>query len=650
MNSQGLRLLPALMTVSFACAPAEPTSTPVVRERGLSADPSRLAFTCVTPGCDTAQTIRVSVMGERRVAIKRIQLEDESGDFTMISSEEAPFILGVESSFTLDVRYTPQGAPSSKNLEVAVTYTDASPVESDDRIPPGVLKIPLVRRLVGEPVLVATPSELAFGAVSAATEKTLEVELSNGGFGNVAVEIAKVESEHASFRASMPVLTSLVPGAKVGLPVTFAPAAESYVRSRVVVTPSVSDVEPAIITVEGTSISTARIALDPAKDVSFGELARTKQKTLHTTLVNQGGVDLNIAAVSVTDASGNVSVALAGGQSSATLPPLGKVGVDILINGVNAGGVNAEVTVTSDDPQTPALKFRVVGTITEPRATLSPGTIDFGIVPMGWVVTRPVEIRNTGYGALTVKNVILVSGSSTLFTLKNLPSLPAVLERDQRMAVDVEFRSEAAATFAGFVSVESDDPVMGFREVSLAAEGGTCQAGCPIANGTPDCASGSCAVGSCNTGWYDTDQSATNGCECREVGTDPGAFCTSSIYKGTLSDSGSSSNHTGIIPQKDDIDLIRFFAEDKFQWFSDDFDVRISLSSTDPGIFMCVYRHGTGSHDNDCYFSSEVCGVRSFRKDSSGTGDDGADFIIKVYRTATSTPTCTSYTVFMNNG
>jgi hypothetical protein len=159
-------------------------------------------------------------------------------------------------------------------------------------------------------------------------------------------------------------------------------------------------------------------------------------------------------------------------------------------------------------------------------------------------------------------------------------------------------------------------------------------------------------VGTCNAGWHDVDKLSSTGCECADPATDPGEFCMDSVYIGGLKDtSGDQANFTGIIPETTDVDLIRFYAIDGNNFFSDDFDVKISLSSNDPGIQMCVYRNKTGSHQVDCFFSEEVCpGNRYYQKGGSlGTSDD-ADFIVKVTRLVSSAPSCTPYTVFASNG
>lgn len=648
LRSTGAFFFALLVT---ACAPTPPAPPAPAIVRGIVSDPERLAFTCVTPGCETTQTVSIGVLGDRRLAIKRILLEDERGEFTFTSTETAPFVLGVEGRFNIEVQYKPVGAPASRTVELAIIYTDASPVEDPERVPPGELRIPMVRRLVGEPLLVATPSSLNFGPLPVGQQKSVPLQLSNDGFGNVALELAAIDAGASSLSAPLPTKTLLAPGEKVDLSVTYAPTTEAYLNTQLVVTTTGEDVEPARVSIEATSIAAARIALEPSGDVNFGELPRTQSRTKTVQLVNQGGSALEIQSVLLSDPSTNVSAALPGGASTLTIAPLTRAELTITLNGNVPGTVDAQVLLATNDPISPTFSVRVIAAVTEPRLTVSPASIDFGTVPVGWVVTRPVELRNTGYGALTVKNITLVGGSSSLFTLRSIPPLPAVLEAGQRVALDVEFRAETSATFGGALSVESDDPAGSFAEVALAAAGGTCEASCPISNGTASCTSGACAVGSCNSGWFDADLQASTGCECQEVGTDPGEFCTSSHYVGTLSDSGSRSQFTGIIPTEGDVDLIRFYAQDKSQMLSDDFDVRINLSSSDPGIRLCIYRHRADNHDVDCYFTDENCpSTRTYRKDGSTGSEDGADFLIKVFRQPGSAPTCTSYTVFMSNG
>jgi len=654
-----LLVLPVLAACTAACTtrpPAAPTVPP-----GLAAVPPRLAYLCVTPGCEETQTAEINVRGSRRVAIKRVLLAGSGAtDFSFTSSETPPFIVGGGSSFTIDVTYTPKGAPAPGEAKVLVTYTDASPDESPDRLEPGEIAIPLVRRIVGEPVLTVKPGSLSFGVVAVAQSKSLPVRVANEGFGNLVLQIASADAGHPEVTATLPALAAMGPDAGFDMPVAYRPATESYMKATVMVQATAPEVPPAFVTVEGTSLTYPKLAIETPGDVDFGLVGKTKTRLIDRQLVNQGGVDLVIASITIADALGDVKLMMPMGPGPFTLKPLERVPLSVLIDGVTPGDVDATITFASNDPTNPMLIWRIIGTVTDPRIQLTPLAIDFGIptpdggagnVPYGWVVTRPLEIKNVGYGPLQVKNISFVSGTAQRFILQRVPTLPAILERDGRLAIDIQYRAESMLTDNGFVSVESDDAAKPFAEASLRAHVGTCAASCPITNGTASCSTGMCGIGMCNAGWYDTDGQASSGCECREVsGMDPGEFCMNKNHLGNFDDEGSGTQYTGLIALANDVDLVSFTGEDKTQFLSDDYDVKIRLDSADPGIRMCIYRNNGRNLPGNCFFSGEVCpSNRYYRHDGSLGPDDGSDYIVKVFRDPQVPPSCTTYTLFVSN-
>lgn len=648
------------LAVFSACGTNNKPVTPdsgITAYRGLLASPRQMAFTCVVPGCDTTLKVTITSNVNRRVAIKRVVLSDTNPEFTVTPSEAAPFILGAASQFTIDIHYLPDTASHPDVLNLLVTYTDASAEESADRVEAGELIIPLVKRLVGEPVLAANPGSVSFGVVPVGQTKDLPVNVTNAGFGNIslAVDRADAGSSH-DLTVTLPSNVALVPDAGVEVPFVFKPTDETYLKAEVEIGSSTPGVDPVFVTVEGTSHNWPRVILEPEETaLDFGDIPKGGMAQVRVKIANVGGRVLEISSLSADEGdagvSGRVAVAFPGGMTTASLEPLARLDVAVQINGTTPGIIDASLQILSNDPARGMLIIPIHAVITEPKVQANPTALDWGTMPMGWVVTKPVELKNIGYGALTIKRITTTGGTPTLYSLKNLPALPLKLERDARAAFDVEFRAETAATFGGMVSIETDDPLNPFITVSLAATGGSCAAGCPITHGTPSCASGSCGIGMCDTGWYDTNSSASDGCECQEIGTDPGGFCSMGVNKGTLADNGSSANHTGIISSATDEDYIIFYAQDNNQVFSENFDVNITLTSSDPGITMCVSRYDTGTVVSECYAdSNKSCGIRSLNRDGSYGREDGAMFYIKVYRTQGSTPTCTPYTVYMRNG
>lgn len=624
---------------------------------GVESQPRWLTFTCVEPGCDETLDAKIVVVGKRDVAIKRIVLsERDRTDFVVESSEEPPFVLEAGTTFDVSVRFRPTGDVRLGDVELEVIYTDASASEEDDRIEPGELKVPLVRRLIGEPKLAVTPGQLVFGAVLPTAEKRLPLTIANEGFGNVGLIIDSIDTEPAGIvRVERLPERALVPGDTWDLEVVFAPSDERFLEGWLRIDPVGSTVESARIPLLGTSIEAPTVYTEPGDRVDFGEVPVGFPQMATVAIQNRGAQPLFVSDVRLANqvAGANLVVELEGGVQTATIPPLGTLDAMIGIEGTAPGELDTSLRITSTDRATPVLDLPVTGLITKPLIRVSPPSLDFGAVPRGWTVVQTIEVSNVGYGDLVLSNVAMILGSSELFTMRTVPTLPINLRHDQRIAVEIEFRSEAEASFSGTLAIDSNDAENQFLEIGLAAQGASCDAGCPIVNGTPTCTGGTCAVASCDAGWYDSDADPVSGCECREVSNngDPGAFCSEGRYLGTVDDDGDRTSFTGLIHEEGDIDMLRFFGEDKSQFFSDDFDVRVTLDSADPNIKFCVYRHDTDNHLTECFLENESCPTnRSYRRDGSTGPDDSADFVVKVFREPGTGGTCTPYTVFIRNG
>ena len=639
--------------LAAACGESAPRQRLEPAPPGLEATPRWLAFTCVEPGCDTTRAVDVGVVGSRAIAIKRIVVADrDRGDFTVHTERAPPFVLEAKETFTLEVTYQPNGDPRGADTHVRVTYGDASSEQTDNRVEPGELEIPLVRRLVGEPRLSVTPESLAFGPVLAPGEKALDLTLENIGFGNVGLMLDRIEirAPHLVRVENMPV-RALLPGDRWNLSVVYAPTRESVLTDMLTIVPVGSRGLGAVVPLFGTSIASPKLVTEPEAEIDFGEVNVGDRATAVLRLSNLGATSLDVASVDVfPPAVGSLEV-VTPDTAAGSLAALASQTLDVHFDAQVPGRIHGRLEIVSTDPERPRASIEVSGTAAQPRLVTEPEAVTFGVVPRGWTLVRPIEVKNAGFGALVITHVSLILGSSELFTVRTLPALPAVLRHDERLGLEIEFRSEAAAPFSGTLSVDTDDPREPFVEVPISATGASCEQGCPIRNGEPSCTSGVCEIAACRPGWYDADRDASTGCECAEIAEDPGAFCADSTFLGTLPDDGSTRVFRGILPEGGDKDVIRFFAYDGSEFLDDDFDVRVSLDSTDRSIRFCIHRHRTDRHLNECFFGGQNCPpTRTYRDDGSLGTDDSADYIVEVYREGGAPPNCTPYTLFVRNG
>ncbi|MBK8011361.1 MAG: choice-of-anchor D domain-containing protein [Deltaproteobacteria bacterium] len=620
---------------------------------GLRSDPHWLTFTCVAKDCDTSLTINLGVEGPNAIAVKRIVLSDAARtDFEVTSDRALPFILEPRKTAPLTVRYRPDGDPRNGEVTVDIAYTDARTEETGDRVEPGTLKIPLLPRLIGAAALAVEPSKLHFGAVKVGETPSRTLKLTNQGSGNVGLVFDTIETDLDALEVEALPAYGLAPGTAWDAKVTYTPTEEAILRGLIIIKPSTDGVPATAIPVIGTSIAAPRIEVSPTT-IELGALGIGATSEANVQITNVGGQPLSIrrvvAEASETDSPGLVEAHLARSATVASLSPLESIEAQVHFESEASGEVRAVLRIDTNDPQQATTEIPISGIVVRPKIAVDQESIDFGLVPKGWSLRRTVAIENAGHGTLSVAAATWVTGSSTLFTIHERPRFPAALEHGQRIAFAVEFRAETEASFSATLSIESDDPDRAIVPVQISARGAPCSEGCPITHGAPSCVSGACEVEHCDDGWHDADGEAANGCECQEPNDDPGGFCASSRYLGSLSDTdGDRASWTGILPALDDVDVLRFFAEDNTNLFSDDYDVQVALETTDPGIKMCVYRHRTGQHENECTLEGEQCGV-FYRQDGSN-GDDAADYAVRVFRDDTSPTTCTPYTVFVRNG
>lgn len=637
-----------------ACDKPDPIFEYEAPPPGLSSDPRWLTFACIDPECASTRTTTVSIIGERALAIRRIVLSNEDPAFAVRTKETVPFVVQPGDSFTLEIDHLPNGSPPPEDPMVRVAYTDASAREDQDRVEPGELDIPLVRRRIGEARLEVMPEQLDFGVVTPGASATGSLDLANVGFGTVGLVVSEVAAEPSAELRVGALPGSIPAGGRSGMEVSWRPVGERFLDGSLSFVLAGSVAPPIVVPVRGTSIQSPSIALSPPAELDFGSVAVGQTTQLTLQVQNRGGQALTVdtPVLRGVPASAEMSVAWAEGPPE-SIAPLESVALIVSLEAKASDRLSAELEIQSSDPARSTVVLPISALLSKPQAGISPRALDFGAVPQGWTRALPVEIINDGFGVLEIRDLSFVLGSSDLFTLRSKPRLPAELEHGERVAFEVEFRSEAAASFSGSLAVETNDAERPFQEVSLAARGATCEEGCPIQNGVPDCSSGMCAVGACNNRWYDADLDPATGCECQDPDArgDPGEFCAQAIYLGSLNDgAGDRASFSGVIPVEGDIDMIRVHARDTSQLFSDAYDVQIELRSSDPDLEMCVYRHDTGDHKNECFLENEVCGSRNFRRDGGLGRDDAADYTVRIFRRPGAAPSCTSYTLFARNG
>ncbi|MFM2152120.1 MAG: hypothetical protein RL199_555, partial [Pseudomonadota bacterium] len=215
-------------SILTACQSSQPPQTDT-GPAGIDASPSKVAFTCVTPGCDSTQTVELAVRGRRRLVVKRVSLEgDAAEDITVGMAEQPPLVVGGGTVVPVTLRHVPAKALEAAEATLVVTYSDASSDASPDRVSAGELRIPLRRRLVGESALEVTERSLTLGYAPVGRQVSGTLHVRNAGVGNMPLTLGTPSSDSPMIAADASSLVALLPGKSGELPVRFAPTAETH--------------------------------------------------------------------------------------------------------------------------------------------------------------------------------------------------------------------------------------------------------------------------------------------------------------------------------------------------------------------------------------------------------------------------------------
>jgi len=382
----------------------------------IIASPSPLDFGAVAGGTTDTKTITFTNIGTLGVEVTDISLAAAGvTDFEIVDMPTLPASFDPDSTFTVDVTYTPtQGDVDSVTLQV-VYNADSSQQETPV----------LVKGTEISPRMVVFPNPVNFGKVDPEIEHTIPLSISNQGsqvlnISNISVESQGDWSTSVTLDGLPTFPAAIDPnGAPVNLTVKFTPPADMPVLTSPVASVRIDSNDPAG---EGTtqvpvfgSPQAPSLQVQPGDLVDFGFIAQNQTASRKVTLFNAGTADLTLTQVWVEDdldanpgefgvqnadlwgptATPPTSTTLPGGQNA-------QVTLTFTNNGNPNGTAWGKLYVTSNDPSTPSwevnLKAQRAGSPTC-QVQLIPDAVDYGIVPRGFSKTMTFNLVNVGSGS-----------------------------------------------------------------------------------------------------------------------------------------------------------------------------------------------------------------------------------------------------------
>lgn len=655
--------------------------TPAEPPRLFVDPPFGLGYDCVTIGCDVERRLIVENRGGGTIHLALVRLGvSTSTDFQLRRADDAPLPFNEDTLIEvtpdapveLFVRYAPSDGVDDEG-EVLIDWYDGK-LDFDDAVLTHAV-LPLSTRALGSVAASLGEQRLNFGFVPVGAYGIRDIVVTNQGNGGVLsvgpVTLADgtaavfVEGRDGAWAEQF-----VNPGDELHIPVMFRPNGPGVFQGSLFVQTN-DGANPAIeVAVAGTAVegATANVAIGGAVvsgPVDFGTIRVGSSRTLNFSVQNTGGTALTVQG------SANGAGLAVFPTESLTVSSLESAAFAAVWSPTTGGAFNGQIVLNTSDAARPQIVVDAVGFADAPSLSVSPPSIDFGGVVQSWTTgAQEFQLSNNGSGDLTISSISFEPlTSSDQIRFASIPPLPAKLSPgDPPLIVSVFLEASILGTTSAVVLVGSDsiDNGLGNGGISRLNVTGrviTCEEGCPVNNGSPQCGSGFCEIGSCDSRFHDADDQFGSGCECGEdlvpgggqTRRDVDGVCGGANI-GPLGDDCANVREvrrSGTLHDESDVDLFFFRATDDSEFFGcdfgdDSFGVRLRLEGAPAGMRVCARQadDGVGCGGEN----QRRCGGQElfFGGGNQVFGDsDESDFTAWVEWEPGVEPQCGSYTLFV---
>lgn len=422
----------------------------------LVVKPKAVVFPSVGVGNKVTEKVELSNQGNAPLQVKSITL-DPDGDksYRLTKVPDLPLELKAGEKSTIEVEYAPTEAGTPKSA----VWIESNDPDTEKTV------VPLLTAS-NQPQIQVKPSALDFGFVEKGRVSSKEVTIRN--IGNADLHVQKIYLEQIGKDFSLPsgqTLTdvTIAPDKEVVFKVHYSPT-DAGGDSGTLWIESDDGVRPkSKVTLVGRrsepDIQAKPLVLD------FGGVAPNSSRALSLAIENRGGAVLTITNIALDPGPDK--------EFSAILPslplqvkPNSVIKVATFYRPINKGLDNGLLTISSDDPDTPELKVRLVGQSPPAGIVVRPLLLDFGGIPVNGSRSLSVTVANTGAKPVKLTGTVIDSPSKA-FQVSPAPSVPVTILPNSSTVVNVAYSPPTNARHKGTLTIQSDDLVQPEVKVEL---------------------------------------------------------------------------------------------------------------------------------------------------------------------------------------
>lgn len=425
---------PATGTLTLASSAGSPVTialTGTGSQSGLSISPATFDFGSVVEGQTKSQNMTLTNTGSAALTVTQISV---SGQGYSASGLNTPTTISAGKTATFSLLFAPQAAGS---LPGSVSISSNAPTSPNSASVTGT-------GIAASVTISPSPSSLSFGNVNAGTTSSKSIVITNSGNSSVTLSQVTVTAKDIS-ASGISTPTTLAPGQKASLSLSFKPSASENVTGNVTV--ATTQGNSAIIPVTGSGVQAA-LALTPAS-VSFGNVTVGAPNSQTIQISNSGTSVLTVSQLSVTG-SGFTTSALA---LPLSINPGAVSTFNVQFAPQAAGTASGSVSLVSNAPNSPAsLALSGTGVAAAASLSFSSNSLSFGNVNVGTSAQKSVTLTDTGNADVTISAINL---SGTGYSLSGTGT-PVTLAPAQTLTFTVQFSPSTAASDSGTISIASN--------------------------------------------------------------------------------------------------------------------------------------------------------------------------------------------------
>jgi hypothetical protein len=433
----------------------------------VAASMEALPFSEVEVGNTRTRDLIISNVSNTILTIREIKVASEPEGAFSLADVRTPAAVSTDaisvapqSEVSVGVVFTPKTAGlKTGTLQITSDAANVSPL---------TVSLEGTGTDVPMPTLVVSPAAIDFGAAEIGLARTLTVSMRNEGTKGVTIsELALMAADGVSFElVAAPDLPTVVsPNDTVTAELRFVPTTTGTATGTLHILSDDSDNPDMVLPVSGEALPepVVQLTVSPSP-MDFGEIRVDTAQTLPLSMTNIGSAPLDVTGLTVSNGVNNIFQLGLDRQTPFTVNPGDTETINVVFRPTAAGVFTGTVGIQSN---VPAAMVPLRGTGIAPAITLTPATLDFGVVSVGSSRTLTVTAMNTGRAALNISAITIAGVGFTL----GADATPGILQPNATKTFEVTYQPNSRGVASGVVRVNNDTAENAVAEIPLGGTG-----------------------------------------------------------------------------------------------------------------------------------------------------------------------------------